>query len=78
MAREDITLDQVGPNFGGEWGRKKREKRERRRRMREKLHLLSKFSGDRTFSFCRSKKKSSSMRRGLHIETRILVFRQTS
>ena len=51
-------------------------KRERRRRKREKVHLLSRFDGDRTVSILQSKRQSSSTRRGLHIETKIWHFRQ--
>ena len=57
---------------GGEEKLENREKeRERRRRMREKLHLLSRFSGGRTVGFCRSKKESSSTRQELHVGMRI-------
>ena len=38
---------------------------------RERLHLLSKFPDDRTDGFKRSKRKSSSSRQGLRIETGI-------
>ena len=45
---------------------------------RERLHILSKFPGDWTGGFRRSKRKSSSSQQGLRIETGIEEFRQTS
>ena len=77
--KRGLPLDQVRPNFGGreEIGEKgKREERERGRRRREKLHLLSKFDGDRIIGFHRSKRQSSSTPRGFRIETKIGEFRQ--
>ena len=55
-------------------GERKLERKGKRRR-REKLHFLSRFYGNRTFGFRRSKRQSSSMRRGLRIETKIWDFR---
>ena len=67
----------VGREGKGE--RKKREKRKRERKderfYSEKLSLLSKFPGDRTGGFRRSKGKSSSSRQGLRIGTRVGKFR---
>ena len=75
MAREDIPLDLLNQTI--RWGRKeKREERERRRRRREKLHLLFRISSDQTVVSNRSKRQSSSTRRGLCIETKIWGFRQ--
>ena len=51
-----------------ERGKKRKKKREF---YRERLHLLSKFPDDRTDGFRRSKRKSSSSRQGLCIETGI-------
>ena len=62
-------FDQI-PVGGREWGRK--EKREKR----EKLHLLFRISGAQTVVSSRSKMQSSSMRRGLIIETKIWDFHQ--
>ena len=55
---------------------KKREKVEEKERVleRERLHLLSKFPDDRTEGFRRSKRKSSSSRQGLRIETGVGEF----
>ena len=52
-------------------GKKKKEEEKERVLERERLHLLSKFSDDRTDGFRRSKRKSSSSRQGLRIETGI-------
>ena len=52
------------------------EERERKRRRREKLHLLSRFDGDRTVGYRLSKRQSSSTLRGLHIKKKILDFHQ--
>ena len=41
---------------------------------RERLHLLSKFPDDRTDGFKRSKRKSSTLRQGLRIETGVGEF----
>ena len=48
----------------------------KRESFRERLHLLSKFPGDRTGGFKRSKRKSSSSRQGFRIETGVGEFRQ--
>ena len=55
---------------------KKREKGEEKERVleRERLHLLSKFPDDRTEGFRWSKRKSSSSRQGLRIETGVGEF----
>ena len=63
---------------GEEDGKRKVKKGERRRRMAEKLHFLSRFFGNWTVGFHRSKKESSSMRQELHVGTRIRGFFQTS
>ena len=58
MASSHLTLDQTI-----RWEGKMREKIKRKERDeegKEKLHLFSSFSGDRTFGFHRSKKQSSS------------------
>ena len=52
-------------------GKKKKEEEKERVLERERLHLLSKFSDDRTDGFRRSKRKSSSSRQRLRIETGI-------
>ena len=62
-------LDQIGWERGRE-GRKTRfEKRVERER--ERLNLISKFIGNRTSGFRRSKRKSSPSRQGLRIETAV-------
>ena len=48
-----------------------------RERERERLYLLSRFSDDRIIVFRQSKRKSSSLRQGLCIETGVGKFRQT-
>ena len=52
---------------------KKEEERERVLE-RERLHLLSKFPNDRTGGFRQSKRKSSTSRQGLRIETGVVEF----
>ena len=42
----------------------------------ERLHLLSKFMGNRNRGFKRSKGKSSTLRQGLRIETGVGEFLQ--
>ena len=54
-----------------------RRKRKGEKARREKLHLLSKFPGDRTGGFRRIKKKSASPRQELQVETGNGEFRQT-
>ena len=59
-------------------GEKKRaeKKEEEKERVleRDRLQLLSKFPDDRTGGFKRSKRKSSSSRQGLRIETGVGEF----
>ena len=78
MAKEDTLtlpiLDQTGGMGEEERGREKKEEGGRRRREREKLHILSSFSGDRTVDSHRSKKESSSSRQELRVETGIMEF----
>ena len=76
--KEDIPLDQIGPNFiGGEQiGEKEMRKKKRRKGMREKLHILSRFSGNRTVGSDQSKRQSWSMHRELRVGTKISRFRQ--
>ena len=57
-------------------GKRKKEERERRKRWREKLHLLSRFDGNRIVGFRLSKRQSPSTRQGLLIKTKIRDFRQ--
>ena len=69
-------LDQIG----GEKRRRGREESKPRKDERfysKKPSLLSKFPGDWTCDFKRSKGKSSSSRQGLSIETGVEEFRQT-
>ena len=64
-------------------GKKKKIKKNGAEREREKkkekkgFSLLSKIYGDRTVSFHRSKRQSSSMRQELRMDTKIREFRQT-
>ena len=70
-------LDQISVGEGKlEIKRKEREK-ERRRRRREKLHLLSRFLGDRIVGSSRSKKQSWFTHRELRMGTKNTRFRQT-
>ena len=48
-----------------------------REREREREHILSKFSVNRTVGFLRAKKDSCSTRRGQRVSTSFLEFRQT-
>ena len=66
-----------GGGGGGEEKRKKEQKIEGEKIERERLYLLSRFLGDRIGGFKRSKKKSSSSRQGLRIETGVGEFQQT-
>ena len=66
----DPPLEQVGQKKPGG------EKREEGRRS-EKIQLLSRISGYQIVCFRRSKRKSSSTRRELRVDTRIRGFRQT-
>ena len=73
-------MTHLGPT-GGMGRRKGKGRGKERKRMRElsreKLYLLSKFLGDRTVGFRRSKKESSFSQQELHIETGIMEFWQT-
>ena len=73
MAREDIPLDLLDQTIW--WGERKRGRKEKENK--EKLHILSRIFGNRTVVSRRSKRQSSSMRRGLRIETKINGFLQT-
>ena len=60
---ETSHLNYVGSNSvvrGKRKERKERKEKEEEEKMSEKLHLLSKIHGDRTFGFHRSKRQSSS------------------
>ena len=78
MAREGIPLEWLDQIGGGEerggQRKEKREKGERRRRWREKLHLISRFPGDRMVVCHRSKRQSQSSLRELPVGTRIEKF----
>ena len=63
--------------MGGKKIAEKKEEEKERVLERERLHILSKFLGDRTGDFKRSKRKSLSSRQGLYIETGVKEFRQT-
>ena len=63
-------------NCWTKFGREREKKRKEEKRS-AKLHLLSKFDGDRTIDFRLSKRQSPSTRRKLHIGTRIWGFGQT-
>ena len=52
-------------------------KREREIKGKNDFLFFSKIYGDRTDGFRRSKRKSSSTHRELHVGTKILEFRQT-
>ena len=62
--KENIQIDQVGPNFsGGEGKGKERERKKREEeKMRERLLLLSRFLGDPTVGVRRRKRQSLSPR----------------
>ena len=76
--REDKPLTHLRPNIGmGEEGRDGKTKRGgfKKESLREEiLHLLSKFLRNRNCGFKRSKRKSSTSRQGLRIETRVGEF----
>ena len=65
----DFPLELLDPiRWREKNGEKKREKEKEKKRGRkkkrsEKLHLLSRFYGDRAVSFCQNKRKSSSTQR---------------
>ena len=67
------NLAERGKGERKEEGEKWREEE----KMRERLLLLSKFLGDPTIDLRRSKRQSSSTRRGLQIKAEIEEFRQT-
>ena len=75
--REDKPLTHLRPNIGmgeeGGDGKTKRGDLERSLRG-ERLHLLSKFLGNRNHGFKRSKRKSSTSRQLLRIETGVGEF----
>ena len=50
---------------------------EGKKKMSEKLHILSKFYRDRTVSFHRTKRRSSTTRRELRVGAQIRGFLQT-
>ena len=68
----------LSPSWTKQWeGRKEKNRKERGIKIesfRERLHLLSKFPDDRTGGFRRSKRKSSTSRQGLLIETGVGEF----
>ena len=81
--REDKPLTHLRPNIGmgeeggggGGGGTEKQKGGDLERSLRgERLHLLSKFLGNRNRGFKRSKRKSSTSRQGLRIETGVGEF----
>ena len=77
--REDKPLTHLRPNIGmgeeGGWGTEKQKGGDLERSLRgERLHLLSKFLGNRNRGFKWSKRKSSTSRQGLRIETGVGEF----
>ena len=70
-------LDQTGGWEKRGKQKKKKEIEKESLRERERLHLLSKFLGNRTSGFKWSKRKSLSSRKRLRIENGIKEFRQT-
>ena len=77
---EDFPLELCWIKFGGERKKRERKKKEEKKeeeKRSEKFHLLSRIHRDRTVGFCRSKRKSPSTRKELHVGTRIWGFRQT-
>ena len=73
MAKGTLPLD---PSWTKRWdGRKEGEKNKEKKKVeRERLYLLSRFPGDLTISFRRSKRESVSSQRELQIETGIGEF----
>ena len=65
-------LAQLGPNGGME--RRGRKEHKKRKGEKKRHHLPSRFPNDRTGSFKRSKRKSSSSLQGLRIETEVVEF----
>ena len=57
--------------------KKKKERKGEEEKMSEKLHLISRFYGDRTVGSGRSKRKSWSTQRELCVGTKISGFLQT-
>ena len=78
--REDKPLTHLRPNIGmgeegGGAGRKKQKGGFKKESLREeRLHLLSKFLINRNRGFKRSKRKNSTSRQGLRIETGVGEF----
>ena len=62
------------PSWTKQWDGRKEKSRKERGRKKERLHLLSKFPDDRTDGFRRSKRKSSTSRQGLRIDTGVGEF----
>ena len=72
-----MPLTHLRPNsgMGEEEGRENRKGGFKKESWREeRLHLLSKFLGNRNRGFKRSKRKSSTSRQGLRIETGVGEF----
>ena len=69
-------LEQFGGERKNEGKEKERKEKREEKKRREKLHLLSRFYGDRTVGFHRSKRQSSSTQRELRVGTRIRGFCQ--
>ena len=75
--REDKPLTHLRPNSGmgeGEGTENTEGDLNRRVGREERLHLLSKFLGNRNRGFKQSKRKSSTLRQGLRIETIVGEF----
>ena len=79
--REDKPLTHLRPNIGmgeeggGGGGRKNKKGGFKKESLREeRLHLLSKFLRNRNRGFKRSKRKNSTSRHGLRIETGVGEF----
>ena len=76
--REDKPLTHLRPNIGmGEEGGTEKNKKggfKKESLREERLHLLSKFLRNRNRGFKRSKRKNSTSRQGLHIETGVGEF----
>ena len=61
----------------GEKKKAEKKEEEKERVLERETHLLSKFPDGRTGVYRQSKRKSSSSRQGLRIETGVGEFRQT-
>ena len=72
--REDKPLTHLRPNSGMGEGRGTENKKGDLKRREERLHLLSKFLGNRNRGFKRSKRECSTLRQGLRIETGVGEF----